>query len=86
MFAFLTQELEKVNPWLIILFLIVVGCAFTIFIVKVAVKEAMREVMRDAHFKEDFRNAITYANVRAIEQSRGKSGYTTGTWNSDQTK
>lgn len=86
MFTFLTQELEQVNPWLIILFIIVVGCAFVIFIVKIAVKEAMRAVLRDPQFKEDLRNTITYANIRAIEQARGKSASTTGTWNFDQTK
>lgn len=86
MFSFLTQELEKVNPWLIILFIIVVGCAFMIFIIKIAIKEALRAVIRDLQFKEDLRNAITYANVRAIEQTRGKSSITTNTWDFDQTK
>lgn len=86
MFSFLTQELEKVNPWLIILFIIVAGCAFMIFIIKIAIKEALRSAIRDPQFKEDLRNAITYANVRAIEQTRGKSSVTTNTWDFDQTK
>lgn len=85
MFEFITQELYMVNPWLIILFILIVGSAFLMFIVKVAVKEAMREAMKDTRFKEDFRNSISYANLRALEQSRGKS-LTSGTWNFDQTK
>ena len=86
MFTFLIQELEMVNPWLILLLYIVVGCAFFFFFLKIAVKEALRAVMRDPQFKEDLRNTITYANIRAIEQTRGKSSISTNTWDFDQTK
>lgn len=83
MFEFLVQELDMLNPWLIILFLIIVICSFIIFIIKFAVREAMRAAMRDPQFREDLRNTITYANIRAIEQARGKSSTI---WDFDQTK
>lgn len=82
MFEFICSQLPNVNPWLIIMFILVVGTAFIIFIIKIAVKEALRNAIRDTQFREDLRNQITYANIRAIEQSRGKS---TQFWESDKT-